>query len=187
MQQVLSPLALADIPGEGAVEFLTAEVDVVDGNGKHTPYNVRQGGLATDVPLIVLVNNGSASASEVLAGALQDYGRAKLAGQKTYGKGSVQIINNLRDGGALHLTIARWYTPKERPINGVGLEPDFPLELEGDELVDWAVNYLKEQAARAQSLQVAGRSGLGFDNVFSAWGYIRNPAIDLGCRVQCSG
>lgn len=149
---------LLDASIDVASQFLSdgMVVDVVDGNGRHSPYDVRKGGLATDIPLIVLVNNGSASASEVLAGALQDYGRAKLAGQKTYGKGSVQIISNLKDGGAIHLTIARWYTPNGRPINGVGLEPDFLLDLEEEELVDWAVDYLRDQAAvNSQLLEVA--------------------------------
>lgn len=130
-------------------EFLSdgVVVDVVDSDGKHSPSRVKPGGMATDIPLIILVNNGSASASEVVAGALQDYGRAKLAGKQTYGKGSVQLVNNLKDGSSLHLTIAHWYTPKGRPINGVGLTPDFPLDLEGEDLVNWAVDYLKTQSA----------------------------------------
>jgi carboxyl-terminal processing protease len=181
---------LLDVAIDVASQFLSdgVVVDVVDGDGKHSPYSVKQGGLATDIPLIVLVNNGSASASEVLAGALQDYGRAKLAGQKTYGKGSVQIISNLNDGGALHLTIARWYTPKGRPINGVGLIPDFSLELEGEELVNWAVDYLKNQAAiESQLLGVASQRELRSDNVFSAGSYLGDSVIDAGRSVQCSG
>lgn len=130
-----------------ASEFLSdgVVVDVVDSEGNHRPERVRRAGSATKIPMIVLMNNGSASASEVLAGALQDYGRAKLAGKQTYGKGSVQLISNLKDGSALHMTIARWYTPKGRPIDGVGLTPDFPLDLEGEDLVNWAINYLKSQ------------------------------------------
>jgi carboxyl-terminal processing protease len=93
------------------------------------------------------VNEASASASEVLAGALQDYERAKLIGTKTFGKGSVQVIKMLDDGSALHLTTARWLTPLERPIEGVGLTPDIPSDLEGDDLVDWAVEYLKDEVA----------------------------------------
>lgn len=134
-----SILVASEFISEGVV------VDVVDGEGKHRPEQVRRIGTATKLPLVVLINNGSASASEVLAGALQDYGRAKLAGKKTYGKGSVQLITNLKDGSALHMTVARWYTPKGRPIDGVGLTPDFPLELEGEDLVNWAINYLKSQ------------------------------------------
>jgi carboxyl-terminal processing protease len=90
-----------------------------------------------------LVNKGSASASEIVAGALQDYGRAKLAGSKTFGKGSVQMVRELKDGSALHITAYRWLTPRGNPIDGVGLTPDFVLDLEGDQLIDWAIEYLK--------------------------------------------
>jgi carboxyl-terminal processing protease len=129
-----------------ASEFLpggNVVVDIVDSEGNHRQEFVRRTGEATDIPLIVLVNGGSASASEVLAGALQDYGRAKIAGKKTYGKGSVQTVVNMKDGSALHVTIARWYTPKLRPIDGIGLVPDFVLDSEGEDLVKWAIDYLK--------------------------------------------
>lgn len=122
-------------------------VDVVDSDGVHRQINARRGGIATEIPLVVLVNEASASASEVLSGALQDYGRAKLIGTKTFGKGSVQVIKMLDDGSALHLTTARWLTPLERPIEGVGLMPDIPQDLKGDDLVDWAVEYLKDEIA----------------------------------------
>lgn len=128
-----------------ASQFLSqgVVVNVVDNQGKQTSLEVKRGGLATEPPLIVLVNKGSASGSEVLAGALQDHGRAKLAGSTTFGKGSVNSIHSLRDGSALYLTVARWLTPSGRPIEGFGITPDFPLNLEGDELVDWAIKYLK--------------------------------------------
>ncbi len=141
-----NPGGLLDAAINIASEFLpggNVVVDIVDSEGNHSQEFVRRTGEATNIPLIVLVNNGSASASEVLAGALQDYDRAKIIGKKTYGKGSVQTITNMKDGSALHITIARWFTPKLRPIDGIGLNPDFPLDLEGEDLVNWAIDYLK--------------------------------------------
>jgi carboxyl-terminal processing protease len=135
--------ASADVASQFLAMGLVAKV--VDSEGNESVVPVNRGGIATHLPLIVLVNGGSASASEIVAGALQDYGRAKLAGSQTFGKGSVQIVRNLSDGSALHITSYRWLTPHGRPIDGVGLTPDFVLELEGDELVDWAIQYLKDQ------------------------------------------
>jgi len=80
-----------------------------------------------EVPLFVLVNKGSASAAEILAGALQDYDRATIIGEKTFGKGSVQDIITLSENAALRLTIAEWLTPKDRAINNKGIEPDVAL------------------------------------------------------------
>ena len=87
-------------------------------------YPVIAGGLATKEPLAVLVNGDTASASEIVAGAWQDYRRAKLVGDKTYGKGSVQLLFDLSDGSSVHVTTAKWMTPKARAIDGVGLVPD---------------------------------------------------------------
>ncbi|MEI7844162.1 MAG: S41 family peptidase [Chloroflexota bacterium] len=88
------------------------------------------GGLATAIPMVVLVNEGTASASEIVSGAIQDYGRGKLVGVTTYGKGSVQIWTPLsNDQGAVRITIAKWLTPKDRTIHQVGLTPDIVVEM----------------------------------------------------------
>jgi len=83
-----------------------------------------KGGVATNVPIIALVDQGTASAAEILAGALRDHGRAKLVGTKTYGKGTVQTFFDLEDGAGLKLTTARFYTPKGNSLESKGLMPD---------------------------------------------------------------
>ncbi len=86
-----------------------------------------------NIPTLVLVNGGSASGSEIVAGALQDYGLAKLVGETTFGKGSVQDLKEFSDGSSVKLTIAEWLTPKGKNINEAGIEPDVKVELTKDD------------------------------------------------------
>ncbi len=113
-----------------ASEFLSDGVVLIErfGDGEETIYQVRSGGRATDIELVVLVNGGTASASEIVAGAIQDHGRGLLVGETTFGKGSVQNWVELADSaGAVRVTIARWYTPDDRLIHGIGLSPDIEV------------------------------------------------------------
>ena len=95
--------------------------------------------------MVVLVDSYSASGSEVLAGALQDFSRATIAGTRTYGKGSVNVLRRLKDGSGLYVTTARWLTPNGRLIEGEGLYPDYEIELEGEDAIQWAIDYLERQ------------------------------------------
>lgn len=99
-------------------------------NDETKTYPVRGGGLATDIPLAVLTDEATASAAEIVAGALQDAGRAPLIGRKTFGKGSVQLVFDLTDGSSIHVTVARWLTPGNHQIDGTGLTPDVPVATE---------------------------------------------------------
>jgi carboxyl-terminal processing protease len=111
-------------------------------------FRSRDGGPAESIPLVVLVNKGSASASEIVAGAIQDRGRGILIGEQTLGKGSVQRPYRLRDGSELRVTIAHWFTPNNRAINGRGLTPDIVVPWPEnakpgeDPQLDRAVEYL---------------------------------------------
>ena len=98
-------------------------------DGHVETYETTTGAVAKNIPMLVLVNGGSASASEIVAGALQDTGRAKLLGTTTYGKGSVQLPHTLSNGAIMRVTIAHWFTPKDRTINGTGLAPDLVVDL----------------------------------------------------------
>lgn len=105
------------------------------GSGEKETFEALPGGLATDIPLVVLVNEGTASASEITAGAIQDLKRGQLVGVTTYGKGSVQNVIPLRnEEGVVRVTIARWLTPNERQIHEIGLEPDVVVEITEEDI-----------------------------------------------------
>jgi carboxyl-terminal processing protease len=111
-----------------AGQFLKGGVIVYEkSNQEEHPLNAPSDGLATDIPLVVLVNKGTASAAELVAGAIQDRKRGMLIGQTTYGKGTVQQIFRLSDNSSLHVTSAEWYTPNHNEIDGKGLQPDIPM------------------------------------------------------------
>jgi len=117
-------------------EFTDKGVAVYEkyGDGRLVEHDVVSGGLATQIPMVVLINEGSASASEITAGALQDDGRAKLVGVTSYGKGSVQNWIQLSNNqGAVAITIAKWLTPLKRTIDHIGLTPDVVVKITKDD------------------------------------------------------
>lgn len=136
-----------------ADEFIAEGLLLIErsSDGQETRHQATGKGVATDVPLVVLVDKGSASASEILAGAIQDQNRGALIGERTYGKGSVQVTERLSDRSGLAVTIRRWYTPADRAIDGTGLTPDIEvavtqedLEAQRDPQLERAIAYLLE-------------------------------------------
>lgn len=161
--------ALDDLQGKGAQRLvldlrhntgglLQASIDVAsrflnDGvvvyerksDGSETTYRVVNAQRAPGWPVAILVDGATASASEIVAGALRDRGRATLIGEKTFGKGSVQMVHDLSDGSSIHVTVAHWMTPNGHEINGIGLTPDksVPHEDGRDAPLEQAIEFLK--------------------------------------------
>ena len=119
------------------VDFFLEDGEIVSTRGRKAIENRRffakKGDRVRGKPLIILINNGSASASEIVAGALKDHKRAILLGEKTYGKGSVQSIIPLSDGGGIRLTISKYYLPSGKSISEIGVEPDILVEEKNDD------------------------------------------------------
>lgn len=151
-------LDLRDNPGgylhaavQVASEFLPLNTVILQEAQRGQPiqvYRVRTKGLATEIPLVVLVNGGSASASEIVAGAIQEAKRGTLIGTKTYGKGSVQNTHTLNDGSSLRVTIAKWLLPSGRGLDGDGLVPDIEVPF----TLDDAAAHRDPQLERAVAL-----------------------------------
>ena len=120
-------------------DFFLHDGEIVSTKGRKSRENrkffAKKGDRIDGKPLVVLINNGSASASEIVAGALQDQKRAILIGESTYGKGSVQSIIPLKNNGAIRLTISKYYLPSGRSISEVGITPDIKVDEEGDKFV----------------------------------------------------
>jgi carboxyl-terminal processing protease len=121
--------------------------------GKERTYQVSRKGILVGAPLVVLVDGATASASEIVAGALQDRGRAVLVGEKTFGKGTVQTVYDLSDGSSVHITYAEWLTPHRRQISGQGLAPDLEVTISEedrsqgrDTQLERAIEYLVSKA-----------------------------------------
>jgi carboxyl-terminal processing protease len=150
-----NPGGYLDVTVDVAGEFLNGGIvlyEADEAGNIFKEWTASSGGLAIDLPIVVLVDGGSASGSEVLAGALQDRGRAMLIGTVTYGKGSVNIVRELSDGSALVVTTARWLTPDYHQIEGVGLTPNIEVNITADDIssgrdpqLETAIQYLGAQ------------------------------------------
>jgi len=126
-----NPGGALDTTVEIADEFLDEGVVLYErfGDGRMRPFDATEDGVAQEVPMVVLIDEGSASASEVLAGAIRDSDRGILIGQTSFGKGTVQTWQTLANNGGVRITIAQWLTPGEASINETGLDPDYFISL----------------------------------------------------------
>jgi carboxyl-terminal processing protease len=142
-----NPGGLLDAAGVVTSAFLPVRstyVQIISKSDTTEEYTLDEPVVPSSIPLIVLINKGSASAAEIVAGALQDSGRATLVGETTFGKGTVQQLLEFNDGSSLKMTIAEWRTPKGRKIDGVGVKPDLEVvnSETGDEQMDRALGLI---------------------------------------------
>jgi carboxyl-terminal processing protease len=125
----------------------------IDAQGRRTDWKVKPGGKGRELPLVVLVNEFSASASEIMAGAIIDQGRGPVVGTTTFGKGSVNNLWPLKDGSGIYFTIARWFTPKGSLIEGKGITPDMVVETQPngstDVQLDRAIELVRKQTPQS--------------------------------------
>jgi carboxyl-terminal processing protease len=126
-----SAIQTADLWLDGGLVLIEERAD-----GTEKRFEAARGDESKNAPLVLLVDGASASASEIVAGALQDNARAILVGVKTFGKGSVQLVHELSDQSSLHVTNAQWFTPNRHQISGQGLTPDLIVQAEKDPLVE---------------------------------------------------
>jgi len=166
-----------DLRGNGG-GFLTSAIDVSSefiadgviltehfGDGTKQTYEAKGRGLATELPMVVLINAGSASASEIVAGAIQDYERGWLVGETSYGKGSVQNWVPLdAEQGAVRVTVARWYTPNDLLIDNQGLTPDFDVPLTEEDFAAGSDPQL-EKAIDLLTIGVPAAKGSGSESL----------------------
>ncbi|MDP3964741.1 MAG: S41 family peptidase, partial [bacterium] len=130
-----NPGGFLDVAVEFTGEFIDGQIVVIEkfGEGEQIEHSSERPSRLPDIDTVVLVNHGTASASEIVAGALQDYERAIVIGEQTFGKGSVQDYTEFEDGSSLKLTVAEWLTPDGRSINETGITPDQMVELTADD------------------------------------------------------
>lgn len=119
-------------------------------------YTAKEGDIAQGLPIVVIINDGSASASEIVAGALQDHKRAIILGEKSFGKGSVQTVIPLGKYGAMRLTTARYYTPSGRSIQAKGIEPDIEVKPAKVEVLDTGVGFSEAEFSNALKNETSG-------------------------------
>ena len=152
-------------------------------------YTAKEGDIAKGLPIVVIINDGSASASEIVAGALQDHKRAIILGEKSFGKGSVQTVIPLGKYGAMRLTTARYYTPSGRSIQAKGIEPDIEVKPAKVEVLDTGVGFSEAEFSNALKNETSGdKNSKNADQKKAeaeelAKDYQLSRAIDLGKAV----